>query len=88
MKSVVAWVGYVFGGVFALRSVVAGLSGDHWFEWFTGIAFAIAVWWFAVGLGVRLGVHPDDFVASIRSTLGFGEDFDTEEPTPKVNDPA
>lgn len=74
------------GGVFALRSVVAALSGEHWFGWFTGIAFGIAVWWFAVGLGVRLGVHPDDFVASIKSTLGFGEDFDTEESVPKVAD--
>jgi hypothetical protein len=81
----VAWVFYVLGSILALRSVVAGLSGDRGvFDWVLGIAFGVAIWWIAVGFGVRLGMHPDEFIAAIKSVLGFGENFDSEEPTREV----
>jgi hypothetical protein len=77
VKRTTAWVFYVVGGVLALKSAVWGLAGGSLYASFTGIAFGIAVWWIVVGIGVRLGVTPDDFVASIKAALGFGEPFQT-----------
>lgn len=79
MKRMLAWVIYVFGGVLALKSVVGGLTQDSLLGWFTGIAYGIALWWVAVGFGLRLGVTPSDFVASIKSALGFDPPPEIEE---------
>ena len=74
----VAWLFYVVGAVLALKSAVAGLAAGNLYGSFAGIAFGIAVWWIAVGFGVRLGVTPDDFIASIKYALGFGAPFEVE----------
>jgi hypothetical protein len=73
MKRMIAWVVYVLGGVFALKIVFAGFIGGSVFDAFGGIAYGIVFWWITVGIGVRLGVTPDDFLASLAGTLGFGE---------------
>ena len=87
MKRKVAFAFYVVGAVLAVRTLVAGLSAGDIGSWLFGIAFGLAIWWIAVGFGVRLGVDPDDFVASVKSILGFGRPFDTEEPTQEVRTP-
>ncbi len=84
MKRAVAWGFYLLGAILALRNVALALSGDSIFEGLLGIAFGVAVWWIAVGFGVRLGMHPDEFIASIKSALGFGEDFETPEASPET----
>ena len=83
MRRMVAWTIYVLGGMLALRSIISGFAHDDFIAGFYGLGFGIATWWFAVGFGVRLGVSPDDFVASVKYGLGFGPPPEQEEPAPK-----
>jgi hypothetical protein len=73
MKSALAWVVYMLGLVLGLKVLVTGLvSGGLWSA-FGGVAFAVALWWIAAGIGVRLGETPEGFMASIAAVLGFGD---------------
>jgi hypothetical protein len=74
----IAWVFYVLGGVVALQSAVVGLASGNLLTALMGIAYGIVAWWIAVGFGMRLGVTPDDFFASVASTLGFGRRIERE----------
>jgi hypothetical protein len=69
-----AWALYMAGGFFALKVAVSGLSDASLYAGIAGIAFAVATWWIAAGIAIRLGVTPDDFIASIVSSLGFRQD--------------
>ena len=71
MNRKVAFAFYGLGAMLALRSFVTGLANDHVLAWFTGAALGLAIWWIAVGFGVRLGTEPSEFVAAIKSILGF-----------------
>jgi hypothetical protein len=80
MKRMVAWGIYMLGALLALRALITGFVEDSLYWGFAGVTFAVAIWWIAVGFGVRLGVTPDEFVASILSSLGFGRHYE-EQPT-------
>jgi hypothetical protein len=85
MKRMVAWIFYVLGGVVGLQSAIVGLASGNLLTGLMGIAYGIVAWWIAVGIGMRLGVTPDDFFASILSALGFGRRIEDE---PKVTEDA
>ena len=61
------------GLVLGLDVVVTGLAADGLWEGFGGIASAVVLWWIVAGIGIRLGVTPQDFMASIASVVGFGD---------------
>ncbi|MGH2806896.1 MAG: hypothetical protein ACRDKT_06445 [Actinomycetota bacterium] len=82
MRRMIAWAAYVLGAVIGLKSVITGLAGGGLFDAFGGIAYGIVAWWIAVGIGVRLGVTPDEFVASIVHFLGFGRGLPDNEADP------
>jgi hypothetical protein len=73
MRRALAWVVYMLGLVLGLDVVVTGLAADGLWEGFGGIAAAVVLWWIVAGIGIRLGVTPQDFMASIVSALGFGD---------------
>ncbi|MGH2818393.1 MAG: hypothetical protein ACRDJS_08045 [Actinomycetota bacterium] len=73
MRSAIAWVVYMLGLVLGLKVLVTGLVSDGLWGAFGGVAFAVALWWIAAGIGVRLGETPENFMASIAAVLGFGD---------------
>lgn len=78
-----AWAVYVLGTVLALKSVVSGASGDM-IATFTGIAVGVVLWWIAAGVGIRLGVPPREFIASLKACLGLEEPAGNDSVQPLV----
>ena len=81
MKRVLAWVAYSLGAYFALSAVVQallhGVLGS-----LPDLALALGWWWIAMGIGIRLGMEPWQFVERLLAALGLAR------PTEKETDPS
>ncbi|MDP9067985.1 MAG: hypothetical protein M3N53_06530 [Actinomycetota bacterium] len=76
MRRRVAYLFYIAGSFIAINAIAEG--GGF------GLIGALAVWWIAVGFGVRLGVSPDEFASSVKRLLGFGVEYDiSKDPSPE-----
>ena len=71
MKRASAWAAYAIGGLWSIKAAIGSLGYEGFFPTITGLMWALALWWFTVGLGVRLGVEPYEFVDDIKRGLGF-----------------
>jgi hypothetical protein len=81
MQKAVAHGIYVVAILIAITSLGSGASnglpGTA-----LGAAGALAVWWIAVGFGVRMGYTPDDFLLSLKRFLGFDVEYDSTQEQP------
>lgn len=68
MNRRVAYLFYIAGSIIAIGWIAEAGA--------LGLIGAIAIWWIAVGFGVRLGVTPDEFACSVKHLLGFDVDYD------------
>ena len=73
MRRALAWVVYMLGLVLGLDVLVTGFAAEGILDAFGGIAGAVVLWWITAGIGIRLGVPPQDFMESIASVVGFGD---------------
>ena len=71
MRRASAWAAYTIGGLWSLKAATESLGYDGLFETITGLMWALAIWWFTVGLGIRLGMEPYEVVDGIKVALGF-----------------
>ena len=71
MRTTAAWAAYTIGAVLALQAAIRALADGGLLAALLGLMWALAIWWFTVGLGVRLGLEPSDWWDDIRSGLGF-----------------
>jgi hypothetical protein len=74
----IAFAAYVVGVVLIMKALVDGFTGDGAVDWFVGVVYALAAWWIAAGIGIRLGVTPRQFAGSVGSALGFNETRETQ----------
>lgn len=74
MRAFVAVVAYVVGGLGALGiafGILHGVAhGDPW-PYAAMIVVAVVPWWIAAGIGVRLGMRPEEFFRGVARFAGF-----------------
>lgn len=82
MRRGVAYLFYILGLMLGLAAFTG--NGGGFMGTLYGIVGAVAAWWIACGFGVRLGVTPDEFAASVKHLLGFGVHYgSSKEPSPE-----
>jgi hypothetical protein len=69
-KAFWAYAFYVAGAVGALYVAVSGIVSGELESALTGLAYALAVWWLAAGVAVRLGRTPGDVRTTVLALLG------------------
>jgi hypothetical protein len=80
MKRVAAFIFYTVGTLAVVGMIVSGVEGipfggfEEWYGALISFAFAMAIWWIAAGIGIRLGVEPHEYFRFLGSYFGLTYD--------------